>query len=148
MSFFASVKSFFHKLFGSLPSWEKSASSTLTLLAPLTEELLALVAGEPAAAEATSIIAEVQKDMATIAAVTSGAAGAPSASSYQTATTALNSIKSNLSGLLTAGHVKNPETLAKVTGVANTIIGEVEAILAEIPQPAAATPATPAPAAS
>lgn len=146
MSFFASVKSFFHKLFGSLPSWEKSASSTLAFAAPLVEEIVALSAGEPAAAEVQQIVAEIQKDMATVATVVSGAAGAPSATSYQTATTALNSIKANLGGLLTAGHVKNPETLAKVTGVANTIIGEVEAILSEIPAPAAA--ATPAPAAS
>ena len=144
MSFFSSVKSFFHKLFGSLPSWEKSASSTLTLLAPLTEEIVALAAGEPAAAQVQSVIGEVQKDMATVAAVTSGAAGAPSATSYQTATTALNSIKSNLSGLLSAGHIKNADTLSKVTGIVNTVVGEVEAILSEIPAPTSAAPPAPA----
>ena len=138
MSFFASVKSFFHKLFGSLPSWEKSASSTLAFAAPLVEEIVALSAGEPAAAEVQSIVSEVQKDMATVATVVSGAAGEPSATSYQTATTALNSIKTNLTGLLTAGHVKNPDTLAKVTGITNTIIGEAEAILSEMPAPTAA----------
>ena len=141
MSFFASVKSFFHKLFGSLPSWEKSASSTLAFAAPLVEEIVALSAGEPAAAEVQSIVNEVQKDMATVATVVSGAAGAPAATSYQTATTALTSIKSNLGTLLSAGHIKNPETLTKVTGIANTLIGEVEAILSEIPAPAAAAPA-------
>ena len=87
------------------------------LLAPLVEEIVALSAGEPAAAEVQSVIGEVQKDMATVAAVVSGAAGAPSATSYQTATTALNSIKSNLGGLLSAGHIKNPDTLSKVTGI-------------------------------
>lgn len=150
MSFFGSVKSFFHKLFGELPSWEKTVSSTLTLLAPLTEEIVTVSAGEPAAAEVQSVVGEVQKDMSTVAAVASGAAGSPSATTYQAATTALNSIKSNLGGLLTAGHIKDPAKAQKITGIANTIIGEVEAILSEIPTPSApATPvsATPAPAA-
>lgn len=145
MSFFSKVKSFFHQLFGALPSWEKSVSSTLTLLAPLTEEIVALTAGEPAAKEVQAVVGEVQKDMATVAAVTAGAAGSPSATTYETASTALNSIKSNLGGLLAAGHIKNPVTLTKVTETVNTVIMEVEAILSELPQsssPPATAPST------
>jgi hypothetical protein len=142
MSFFSKLKAFFHNLFGHLPKWEQAAASSIKFAAPLTEEIVLLAAGEPAEKEVQSIIGEVQSDMAVASGILT--AGAPSTSGIQTVTNALNSVKSNLSGLLTAGHIKNPANVEKVTGIANTIIGEVEAILSEVPTAAAPTPAAPA----
>jgi len=138
MSFFKGIESFFKKLFGST-NWEKTASTTLALVGPLTEEIVALSAGEPAAAEVQSIITEVQSDLALVSGVVSGATPASASPSLiSTATNSLNSVKSNLSGLLAAGHIKDPAKVAQVTGLVNTIVGEVEAILSAMPKPAAA----------
>ena len=138
MSFFKGIENFFKKVFGST-NWEKTASTTLALVGPLTEEIVALSAGEPAAAEVQSIITEVQSDLALVSGVVSGATSATASPSLiSTAVNSLNSVKANLSGLLAAGHVKDPATCAKVTGLVNTIVGEVEAILSAMPKPAAA----------
>ncbi len=133
MSFFSAVKSFFEKLAHS-NTWEKSVSTTLDILAPLTEEVIALTAGEPAAAEVASVISEVQKDLGVVAGVVNGAEGGSApASLIATAQQSLNAVKSNLGALLAAGHIKDTATLTKVTATVNTIVGEVDAILGAIP---------------
>ena len=139
MSFFSNVKAFFHNLFGHLPTWEKAASSTIKIIAPLTEEMVLLAAGEPAEKEVQSIVGEVQSDMAVAAGILGS--GPASSSGIQTVTNSLNAIKANMSGLLAAGHIKNPLKIERFTGIANTIIEEAEVILSEVPTPPP-TPAT------
>lgn len=143
MSFFGGIENFFKKLFGST-NWEKTASTTLALIAPLTEEIVAEAAGEPAEAEVQSIVTQAQSDLALVSGIVSDAKGVASPTLVQTAVDTLESVKSNLSGLLTAGHIKDPAKLSKISGITKTIIGEVEAILGAIPKPAApSAPAAP-----
>lgn len=136
MSFFSGIEKFFKKVFGST-TWEKTASTTLALIGPLTEEIVTIAAGEAAGVEVTSIVREVQSDLALVAGVVSG--GSPASPSLlNAASSSLQSVKSNLSGLLAAGHIKDPAKLQQVTGIVNTIIGEVSAILSAMPQAAPA----------
>lgn len=131
-SFFHKVESAFKKLFGST-TWEKTVSSTLTYVGPLLELLVGLAAGGPAETLVTGIVNTTQTDLATVAAVVTGATATPPANEMAAVTSALNSIKANLPQLLTAADVKNSTKSTEITATTNTIIGEVEAILANIP---------------
>jgi len=130
--FWERVEAAYKKMFGST-SWEKTASSVLTYVAPVAETLVALTAGGPAATLVAGVVAAVQNDLATVSAVVSDATATPPANELAAATNALNSIKSNLSSLLNAADVKNSAKATEVTAAVNTVIGEVEAMLQAIP---------------
>ena len=134
MSWFSKVVTWFEHLGHS--NWEQSASTTLKLVAPLTETIVTEAAGEADADKVQSLVTEVQSDLAVAATLISGA-DAPGASAGTQITTALNSVTANLGGLLSAGHIKNPATLTKVTSIVKTVVGEVEAILSAMPKKAA-----------
>lgn len=137
---FSAVHKFFHAL-GHSDAWQKAISTTLDLIAPLTEEIVAVSAGEPAAQEVKSVITEVQNDLGLVAGLAAAGAGDPTGPMVAKAQDALSRVQSNLSGLLAAGHIKNPDTLSKVTSTANIIIGEVQAMLKHLPTaPAPAAP--------
>jgi hypothetical protein len=131
MSFFSKVEAWLKKVFGS-PKWENTARATLTIVAPLTETIVGLVAGEPAAAAVGAIINVVQSDLGVAATVIGQADATP------TLDGALSAITTNLQALLTAGHISNPTTQTKVTAIVNTIVGEVEAIQKTLPATVAA----------
>lgn len=132
-SFFGKIKSFFSKFFNKVPSWSQHLSAVLSFVAPLTEGILQ--AFDPTVApEAHQIIAEVQTDLAVAGAVASQSHGA---TPPETLVNTITSINTNLSELLTAGHIKDPATLAKVTGISNIITGELTAVLGVL-QPATA----------
>lgn len=138
---FTGIWDFFKKLAHS-NTWERSVSTTLNLIAPLTEEIVTLTAGEAAATEVQSIVTQVQNDLALVSGVVSGAESGAAANptALGTAQSALQSVSSNLSGLLAAGHIKDPATLTKVTSTVDMIVGEIEAILKAIPTSAPASP--------
>lgn len=125
----------FKELFGST-TWEKTASSVLTYVGPLLGTLVALTAGAPAGGLVTAAVAKAQSALATVAAVVSGATSTPPANELAAATNALNSVKTNLAALLTAADVKNSAHATEITATVTTVIGEVEAMLENIPQPA------------
>lgn len=131
MSFFSSIGGFFSKLFSKAPSWSQTASATLTLIAPLTNTIVALTAGETDAAEISSIISEVQSDLAATAALISQAHSGADVSSQLNST--LSAVSNNLDVLLKAGHIKNATTQAKVEAAIKTITGEIQAIIAVLP---------------
>lgn len=131
---FKKFESFFNKLFGSVPSWSVKASTVITYVAPLTNTAIALFAGEDAAAEATKIVNQVQSDLTVAAKFASEAHGSDTAPAGLS--TALQSVNDNLAELLAAGHIKNPETLSKVTAVVNTITGEISAVIGSLPKAA------------
>jgi hypothetical protein len=137
---FKKIGSFFSKLFNNSASWSQKASTAITLVAPLTNTIVALVGGEEDATKATAVVHEVQSDMAAAAALLSEAHGTA------TAPAGLNSIlqgvTDNLGALLAAGHIKNPDTLSKVTAVVNTITGEFSAVIASLPKAAPAAAAS------
>ncbi len=120
------LKAFFLKVDADEPKIEKAAATTLAVAAPLVGTIVGLAAGEPAAAEIETIITDVQTEMANVQTTITAAGSAP------TVTTALNAIVANLKSLLTGALIKNPTTLGKVSTVATTVIGEVEAIISDL----------------
>lgn len=131
---FKKIGNFFSKLFNSAPSWSQKASTAITLIAPLTNTLVALADGEEAAAQATSIVHEVQSDLAAAASLLSEAHG--NATAPAGLTSVLQAVTDNLSSLLAAGHIKNPEKVSKVSAIVNTITGEISAVLSSLPKAA------------
>jgi hypothetical protein len=130
--FWSRVEAAFKKLFGST-TWEKTASATISFVAPLLETIVGLAAGGPAATIVANIVATVQSDLATVSAVVTGATQTPPANEIQACLNALGSIKANFAALLAAAEVKNSAEATKITAVANTIIGEIDAILENLP---------------
>jgi hypothetical protein len=134
MTFFNKIVSFFEGIFGN-SNWEKTASTTPLVVTPLVESIVTLTAGETDAAQVSKVVTEIQTDLTKVAAlITSLQAGTATASSVTTEISAvLDAVQANLDSLLTAGHIKDPATLAKVESITTMIIGEVKAILAAMP---------------
>ncbi|MFL6314789.1 MAG: hypothetical protein ACJ71W_22010 [Terriglobales bacterium] len=133
---FHKIGGFFTKLFGGVPSWTQKASAAISYAAPLLTGILALTTGPEYSEEVGNIVAETQSDLALAAALVSGAHGTGVAPAGLQSS--LQSVKDNLTGLLAAGHIKNPATLTKVTAVVGLVNGELDAILQNLPKPATA----------
>lgn len=122
---FADVKGFFKKVFTKAVPAEAAALSVLNTLAPDVEIVLDLV--DPAAGElATPIITEIQADMGTVA-------GLLKSGNTATVGSFLVAIKSNLGLLLSAGHISNPASVTKATGIVGAISGVIGSLLAQYP---------------
>ena len=139
MSFFSKIEAAFKKVFGS-SKWEQTAETTLTLVAPLLETLLALTAGAPAATAVGVVIAKIQMGLATAAKLSSDikAGTVSSANGAQQLSAMLAAVQADLGTLLTATQIKDQTTQAKVTAIVDSISGEVQAIIAALPTPATA----------
>lgn len=135
---FNKIGSFFSKLFGSAPSWAQKASAAITYAAPLVKGILALTTGPEYSEEVGNIISEVQSDLALSSALVSSAHGSGSVPAGLRS--ALQSVNDNLDGLLAAGHIKDPATLAKVKAMVELIEGETTAILQSLPKPSTPPP--------
>jgi hypothetical protein len=131
-SFFSKIESFFKKVFGSV-AWQQTASAVLTLILPLLKTVLTLVVGEGAADAVTAIVNEVISDLGTVSVLITQSQGDPSV--IGTIGNLLNAVVSNLTALLSAGHIKDTATLSKVTAIVNTVVGEAGAILKVLPTP-------------
>jgi len=130
MSFFSSIKNDFEKLFGKAPSVLQQIGTTLKIVAPFGEEFYALVTKDPAdAAEAANVVAEIETDITAAQVLISQSHNSADATTYAKLETLANSLKGNLQSLLTAGHIKDPGTVEKVTGIVNLATGEVDAVL-------------------
>jgi len=135
MGILSSAKSVFEKagaeiekLFGGSASVEQKVQATITFVAPLVNTVVVLA--DPAIAPTVAkVISTVQADLALVSTVVQGATPAPGSSAATTATTALNSVKTNLSELLTDSGVKNSANFSKISAAVNLIIAEVEAVL-------------------
>jgi hypothetical protein len=122
---FSDIKAWFTKLFKNVPAWNVIALSTLNTVAPDAELVLSFV--DPAAeAIAGPIITEVQADLGTLATLLKNG-------STNSLSTFIAAIKANLSSLLTAGHITNPTSVAKATGIVSAINAELDSILASVP---------------
>jgi hypothetical protein len=129
-SFFSKLESFFKKVFGS-STWERTAETAITITAPLLETLVALTAGEPAAAALTGVIKQAENDLAGTAVLLQQAQLGDGTAKTQ-ATNMIAAVDTNLQTLLTDAQIKDPATLEKVTAVVNTVSGELQAILAAV----------------
>ena len=139
VTFFQEIDTWFRKTFTNT-TWAQKASVALNVVAPLVETVVALTAGEPAAAVIAKIVSEIQVDMGTASVLLQQAAATP------TLTGSLTAIQANLSSLLADGHISDEKTVAEVTAIVDTISGEIAAILGVLPGAAAPVPPATAPA--
>lgn len=121
---FEDIEGWFKKVFKSAPSWEVTALSAINTVAPEAELVLALV--DPAAAViVTPIITEVQADLGTVANLLKSG-------NTVNLGTFLTAIKTNLSSLLTDGHITDAASVQKATGIVAAIIGVVDSIVSQL----------------
>jgi len=126
VTLFDDAKSFFAKVFKNAPSDTAAALSVINTIAPEAELVFALV--DPTlAVVANPIITEIQADLATVANLLKSG-------NTVSVGTFLTAIKSNLTALLTAGHITDPTSVTKVTG----IVSAVDVLSNEFAQQAAA----------
>jgi hypothetical protein len=130
-TFFEKVGTEIEKLFGGKASLEQKIQSVIAFTAPLVNTIVTL-ADPSIAPQVSKAVTVVQSDLATISTVVQGSTVVPGSTGAQTAITALNSIKTNLNDLLTEAGVKNTAKFAQISAAANLVIGEVEAILANM----------------
>jgi hypothetical protein len=137
-TFFEHVGEWFKEHLGSAATFEKTAATAISIAEPLLDTLLTLTAGEPFAVMVCGVVTQVKNDLNNTSAILNGA----EATGGMTVTSLLTSVQTNLGTLLADADIKNSTKAADITGAVNTLIGEVEAILAAAPAPAAAATAT------
>jgi hypothetical protein len=128
MSFLSKVEAEFKKLFGETPSILQKAQSAIAFAAPIIQLVVAETDPKDAATVG-NIIGSVKSDISTASAVITDAhGGTPDATALQTVGASLSAVNSNLSALLSAGHIKNTSTQAKITA----IVGEFNAVISQL----------------
>jgi hypothetical protein len=133
MSFFSHIKNFFTKYFGSA-TWERTASATIGVIAPLLETAITLAAGSAAGAIVTNVIQQVQNDLAGVSAlIASAQAGQGTSTTKQQIQNVIIAINANLATLLADADVKNSAKIADITSIVKLVSGELSAILSELP---------------
>ena len=130
-SFFDKVGSALKKLFGST-TWEKQAQGVIIYVAPILETVLMFAdpAIEPLVAGA---INTAKADLATVSAVVSSGTVPAGSTAAATVEAALGSVKTNLTGILTAAGVKNSSKVAQITEAVNAINSEIDALIQNMP---------------
>jgi hypothetical protein len=128
------VGSFFKKLFKEVPKVEHVALSVLNYAAPAITVILGLV-DPPAAALITPILNTVKMDMATVGAVFQDGTPVAGSKPAQIVESALNSIKTNLAGILELAEVKNSAKVTQIEMEVNGLIAEFDALLEQFSNP-------------
>lgn len=134
-SFAQKAKTFFQHVWlffdNHAKAFETSAATTIALISPLLNTLVSLTAGDKAGAKVASVVSQVTTDLNNTAALLSGAEAGDATHSVAGL---LKSVQTALPTLLADADVKNSEHAAQITGVVNTVLGEVEAIAAAVPE--------------
>lgn len=132
-TFFKSAFDWFKKVFTNT-DWTHAAQVAITVAAPLVDTVAELVGGPAAGAEVANIVNIVKTDFGVVSTTLSQVqAGSAGVSAIGLLKNTLASIKDNLQALLGVAAVKNDATKQTVTLTVNTIIGEIDAILASVP---------------
>jgi hypothetical protein len=130
-TFFEHIGEWLEDHLGEASSFEHTAATALGVTAPLLEQLVGEVAGEAVEAKVQSVVTIVQNDLNNTSALLNGAeAGDATHSVAGFLTDAQNA----LGTLLADADVKNSAKVAKITAIANTVLGEFKAIAAAIPK--------------
>lgn len=124
MSLFSDIKSLFAKIEKKEPAIATVAEQTLTSVSIVIESVLD-VSGQTA--EASAVAGVVAIALSSIKAVT---AVVTAAGPTVTVSSALSAVVANLESLLTAGQIKDPATLSKVTALVNLAVTELKNVLA------------------
>lgn len=125
-SIFRDIGGIFKKLFAAEPKITQVVIATITVIAPLVETILVVTGQEVEARAVELVIEQVETDLTAITALVQSSGVTP------TLTSVLNAVVENLESLLTAGQIKDPNTIKTVTATVGVIVGELKAIIAEI----------------
>lgn len=121
-SFAAFAEKEWVKLYNETPKLEQIVSTTLKYVGPALQMIVTAEAGAPAGALVGSVIKEAQSDLLAASSLIYDFGATPSVSSVFTG------VNTDLSSLLTAGHVTDPKSVSAV----NRVISEVEVLAAAI----------------
>lgn len=128
--FFSKIGSFFSSVIHKAPSVLQVLGTSLKIIGPEVGSIYALVSKDPAdAAEVQNVTAEAETDIAAMQTIIAQSHNSADASTYAKLETLANSLKGNLQTLLTAGHIKNQDTVNKVTGIVNVSVGAIDGML-------------------
>lgn len=132
------IKDVFKDLFSA--TWENKVLSVISYSEPFIAGILEIA--DPAIAPlVTAIMNKVTASLTTVKAIVAQGAVLPGSSEAATIATELGSVKANLAGLLADADIKNSVHAAEITNATNLVIGEVDAVLGEVPVPPTATSA-------
>jgi hypothetical protein len=123
MSIWSDIKSIFAKIEKKEPAVATVAEQTLTSVSVVVESILDVSGQE---AEASAISGAVAIALSSLKAVT---AVVTAAGPTATVSSVISAIVANLESLLTAGQIKDPATLAKVTALVNLAVTELKNVL-------------------
>ena len=123
MSLWSDIKSIFAKIEKKEPAVATVAEQTLTSVSVVVESILDVSGQEAAASAVAGAVAIALSSLKAVTAVVSAAG--PTA----TVSSTLSAVVANLEGLLTAGQIKDPTTLAKVTALVNLAVTEIKNVL-------------------
>ena len=123
MSLWSDIKSIFEKVEKKEPAVADVAEQTLDSVSVVVESVLDLTGQEAEASAIARVVVIAQSALKAVTAVVSAAG--PTA----TVSSTLSAVVANLEGLLTAGQIKDPATLAKVTALVNLAVTEIKNVL-------------------
>jgi len=130
MSFWSSVENFFKQF--THANWAHTASVALSLAGPPAILIVQETLGSADAAQTTSVINEIQTDLATVSQLLSQAQSGDTSVKGQIRSL-LGSIQANLASILADAHVKNSANAAKITSLVNAFSEEITVVLAMMP---------------
>lgn len=120
-----------NKLYGQVPKIEQVAGTILTYAGPALQTVATLEAGAPAGTVVGKVVQRAQSDLTAASGLVYDFGANPTIGSI------IAGVKTNLSALLTAGHVTNPTSIAGV----NQVIGELGALATAMGNTSNASPA-------
>ena len=109
-------------LTGKAPAIEQTAASILKYAGPALQTVVSLEAGAPAGAVVGKVVSDAQAGLVAASGLIYDFGASPTTASV------VGSIQSNLSALLSAGHVTNSTSVATVTKVASELGSLVTAL--------------------
>jgi hypothetical protein len=141
-TFASKVESFFAKILGEAPAFEKILAVTLEYVGPVLQTVVSLTAGAPAGALVGKIVATAQQDLAVVSGLTQTLGATPSVQGV------LNGVIANLGQILPLLDVKDTKTQGYVALVLKELQALSDAFAPAVPVSAPAVVPAPVPIAS
>lgn len=121
-SFAAFAEKAWAKIYGETPTIAKITSTVLKYVGPALQMVVSAEVGPAAGAEVGAVIKEAQEDLLAASSLIYDFGATPSLASI------FSGVNTELSGLLTAGHIKGSVSIA----IVNRVIKEIEVLAAAI----------------
>lgn len=124
MSIWSDIKAIFEKIEKKEPAIATVAEQTLTSVSVVIESVLDVAGQEAEASAIAKVVAVAESSLKAVTAVVTAAGPTATVSSV------LSAVVTNLESLLTAGQIKDPAVLSKVTALVNLAVVELKNVIA------------------